>query len=198
MLPDDINDIAKPLNPTNPTPKGEWITGSDGKPVFITTESIDSPLGFKSEKSWQDYRSSLQQKIKSAQSILGINKEIKVGIQGSSATGVSSKTGNFITKPGDLDIVMINDQLFDLVISRATAFANNGELIKGESIEYQLSYVANFRERGEALLNDARLLPELNKQSFSGAQIEPGIKISQMVARQDSLVAKKYTIYISP
>jgi tetratricopeptide (TPR) repeat protein len=187
-------------------PRGVWVYDeiTDSR-AFITTEKRTKPLGFKSEKTWDQYREHATSKIQKAQEELarhGVTTEIKVGLQGSAATGVSSKTGQFTTLPGDYDFLVTNNQLFDLVMDRAEEKARRGLLViegkGGGSIEEQLAYVAKFRERGIALLHDKTLLPELSKDMLHSApHMQPGIKPNIMVSRSNSVAANKHTILVN-
>ncbi len=180
-------------------PKGNWITDPKGNPTFLTAEARQTPLGFENQKMWQSYNNAMKPKLQKAQTEferLGVQGDVQIGIQGSSATGVSSKTGRFTTKPGDFDFVIINDDVFELTMKRAEDLARQGKLGKGIPVSEQLEYVQEFRERGVALLHDSRLLPELPKNMFNMPQMQSGIKISQMVARTNSEVAAKHAIFL--
>lgn len=176
-------------------PRGVWVTGPKGDEVFITTETRETPLGFHSIDEWFSYRKEKARLIHQIKDKLGI-EDMKVGIQGSAVTGISSKTGEFIETPGDLDIVIISDDLFDVIMQRAKSLAEKGQLMKGKTPSQQLSYVASFEDRGEALLHNPNLLPEISKQLLSSQKIKPGIKISQMVVRSTSPAVNKHTIFI--
>ncbi|MEK6872416.1 MAG: hypothetical protein AABW90_00200 [Nanoarchaeota archaeon] len=155
----------------------------------------DVPLGFASQESFNQYKTLIQSAIKDAENKLNVGN-IKLALHGSSITGVSSKTGLEIDKPHDFDFIIINDKLFDIAMSRAEGLANQGNLLKRQTIEQQLSYVNRFRDRGEALLYDPRLLPELPKNLFNQQGREQGIETSLMIARESSPIGKKSVVIV--
>ena len=188
----------KILVPKSKMPKGRWIIDSDGQRVFLTDEKLEKPLGF---KDWDGYRAVKGPDIKSHVRTLAGDESFQVGIQGSAATGVSSKTGMFVEQPKDFDIIVKSDKVFDTVMSRAENLANAGTLIPGKTVFEQVSYVVNFKTKGYALIHGevySRLLPEIPKSKFhSGKYLESGIKINVMVAKPISKPAQRHTIIIT-
>jgi len=173
-------------------PKGQWLEDKSGNKIFITEEKRDLPLGFRSETDWKVYKEEKAKKVRELRSKLDI-KDIKVSIFGSSATGVSSKTGEFVDKPHDLDFGFVSNDLFDIYIERAYELAREGNLLKDVPIENQISYVKNFHDRGVALYVP-KLLPEITKQDLAGKAISPGTNINILIAREGADMVKGYNI----
>jgi hypothetical protein len=178
--------VVKPgETPETKSPKGEWITSGD-REVFLTTEKRAFPLGFNSEAAWQEYRGFVGEKIRTLQQKLGIKTPLQVKIYGSAATGVSCKTGQFIEKPHDIDILIINSELFNIISMRASSLAGEGRLLQGRTVSDQLDYSCHFSSRGIALISHhSSVLPELPPGNLGNARLlEKGVRVSLMVAKE--------------
>ncbi|MEK6861330.1 MAG: hypothetical protein AABY07_05145, partial [Nanoarchaeota archaeon] len=125
-------------------------------------------------------------------------RNIDMRIIGSSATGVSSKTGKRILKPNDIDNVLINDELFRETIEKARALARERKLFPSYSIEKQLAIVSRSESQGIIQIVDSRLLPEVRKSMLSTNNIQQGVKTSISVARSDSSVTQQTYHSLTP